>query len=101
MPRSPSSSTPAPRTSPAPPGTLTTGLRRTTPTRGTPVRRRGDAVSLHADATDVLKRWEPPDAGQAGLRDLYLAHLGRHGDGVWRECRPDHVTASALVLSTD
>jgi len=56
-------------------------------------------VSLHADATDVLTRWEPPDTDQSGLRDLYLEHLRRHEDGMWRECRPDHVTASALVLS--
>jgi 8-oxo-dGTP pyrophosphatase MutT (NUDIX family) len=58
-------------------------------------------VSLHADATGVLTRWEPPDADQSRLRDLYLEHLGRHSDGVWRGCRPDHVTASALVLSDD
>jgi len=58
-------------------------------------------VSLHADATDVLTRWEPPDQDQAGLRDLYLEHLRQRDDGVWRECRPDHVTASALVLSHD
>jgi 8-oxo-dGTP pyrophosphatase MutT (NUDIX family) len=58
-------------------------------------------VSLHTDATGVLTRWEPPDADQAGLRDHYLEHLVRHGDGMWRECRPDHVTASALVLSDD
>ena len=58
-------------------------------------------MTLHADATDVLTRWEPPDADQSGLRDLYIEHLKRHDDGVWRECRPDHVTASALVLSDD
>jgi 8-oxo-dGTP pyrophosphatase MutT (NUDIX family) len=58
-------------------------------------------VSLHADATGVLTRWEPPDTDQSALRDRYLEHLSRHDDGVWRECRPDHVTASALVLSHD
>jgi 8-oxo-dGTP pyrophosphatase MutT (NUDIX family) len=58
-------------------------------------------VSLHADATAVLARWTPPDDTQAALRAHYLRHLHQHRDGVWRECRPDHVTASALVLSAD
>jgi 8-oxo-dGTP pyrophosphatase MutT (NUDIX family) len=58
-------------------------------------------VSLHADATDVLTRWLPPDPEQAALREHYLEHLATHPHGVWRECRPDHVTASALVLSAD
>jgi 8-oxo-dGTP pyrophosphatase MutT (NUDIX family) len=58
-------------------------------------------VSLHADATDVLTRWRPPDETQAALREHYLRHLDAHHDGVWRQCRPDHVTASALLLSAD
>lgn len=58
-------------------------------------------MSLHADATDVLTRWSPPDHAQAELRTQYLRHLGTHRDGVWRDCRPDHVTASALVVSAD
>lgn len=58
-------------------------------------------MSLHADATAVLTRWRPPDAEQAALRADYLRHLRARPDGVWRECRPDHVTASALVLSAD
>jgi 8-oxo-dGTP pyrophosphatase MutT (NUDIX family) len=58
-------------------------------------------VSLHADATDVLTRWRPPDAEQAALREHYLRHLALRPDGVWRECHPDHVTASTLVLSAD
>jgi len=58
-------------------------------------------VSLHADATDVLTRWRPPDDAQARLRSHYLSHLDHHPDGVWRECRPDHVTASAVLLSAD
>jgi 8-oxo-dGTP pyrophosphatase MutT (NUDIX family) len=58
-------------------------------------------VSLHADAAAVLTRWEPPDADQAMLRERYLRHLAVHDNGVWRECRPDHVTASALLLSAD
>jgi 8-oxo-dGTP pyrophosphatase MutT (NUDIX family) len=58
-------------------------------------------VSLHADATAVLTRWSPPDASQAHLRGAYLRHLGQRTDGMWRECRPDHLTASALLLSRD
>jgi 8-oxo-dGTP pyrophosphatase MutT (NUDIX family) len=58
-------------------------------------------VSLHADATAVLTRWDPPDAAQDTLRRHYLRHLQQHADGVWRECRPDHLTASALLLSAD
>ena len=58
-------------------------------------------MSLHADATDVLTRWQPPDDTQARLRTHYLHHLRAHPDGVWRECSPDHVTASAVLVSAD
>ncbi len=58
-------------------------------------------MSVHADAVDVLSRWDAPDAGQRRLRSDYLAHLARHPDGVFRHCHPDHVTASALVVSAD
>ena len=33
-----------------------------------------------------------------GLRTTYLAHLRRHPDGLTRECHPDHLTASLLVV---
>ena len=58
-------------------------------------------AGLHADAVDVLRRWRPPDSEQSRLRRLYLDHLRANADGVWRECCPDHVTASALVVSAD
>ncbi|MGH3366309.1 MAG: NUDIX hydrolase [Nocardioidaceae bacterium] len=61
----------------------------------------GSAQPLHADATDVLTRWHPPDATQSALRRRYLRHLADHDDAVWRTCRPDHLTASALVVSAD
>ncbi len=35
------------------------------------------------------------------LRDRYVEHLLAHEDGVYRECSPDHLTASVLVLSHD
>ncbi|ADB34328.1 NUDIX hydrolase [Kribbella flavida DSM 17836] len=55
-------------------------------------------MTLHEDATATLTRWTPPDPEQAGLRELYLRHLSEHDDGMWRSCRPAHVTASALVV---
>lgn len=56
---------------------------------------------LPADARATLRSWSPPDADQAALRTAYLTHLADHADGVWRECVPAHVTASALVLDAD
>lgn len=58
-------------------------------------------MSLHADALATLRAWEPPSPEQAGLRDRYVAHLEAHPDGLDRSCRPDHVTASTLVVSHD
>jgi 8-oxo-dGTP pyrophosphatase MutT (NUDIX family) len=55
-------------------------------------------VTLHEDATAVLTRWTPPDAEQAALREHYLRHLAEHSDGMWRSSRPEHITASALVV---
>ena len=56
---------------------------------------------LHADALAALERWTPPDARQARLRQEYVDHLRGNPDGLDRECRPDHVTASTLVVSPD
>lgn len=66
-------------------------------------------MSLHADALATLRAWTPPstgqeagqEAGQRALRDRYVAHLESHPDGMTRACRPDHLTASTLVLSHD
>ncbi|QNE18322.1 NUDIX domain-containing protein [Kribbella qitaiheensis] len=55
-------------------------------------------MTLHDDATATLTGWNPPDAEQAELRERYLKHLAQYEDGMWRSCRPEHVTASALVL---
>jgi 8-oxo-dGTP pyrophosphatase MutT (NUDIX family) len=54
---------------------------------------------LHADAVRVLTAWHPPHPAQEVLRDRYLAHLAARPDGMTRHCRPDHLTASTLVLS--
>ncbi len=55
-------------------------------------------MSLHADAVKVLAGWTPPDDEQQTLRDLYLVHLRAHSDGLSRDCRPGHITASTAVL---
>jgi 8-oxo-dGTP pyrophosphatase MutT (NUDIX family) len=59
------------------------------------------ADGLHADALRVLERWPAPDAGQERLRAGYVDHLRAHPDGVRRSCRPDHLTAGALIVSAD
>lgn len=56
---------------------------------------------LHADALHLLSGWNAPDAGQAALRERYVRHLRQHPHGLDRDCRPDHLTASTLVLSDD
>jgi ADP-ribose pyrophosphatase YjhB (NUDIX family) len=56
---------------------------------------------LAADAVRLLTTWAAPDAGQDALRGEFLAHLTGVADPVWRTGRPDHLTASALVLSAD
>jgi 8-oxo-dGTP pyrophosphatase MutT (NUDIX family) len=58
-------------------------------------------VSTHADAVRLLAGWRPAEADQDQLRLSFLQYLADHPDGVWRSCRPDHLTASALVLSPD
>ncbi|MFB9311737.1 NUDIX hydrolase [Nocardioides plantarum] len=58
-------------------------------------------MSLHADALATLRAWAPPTPGQAALRDRYVTHLESHPDAMTRACRPDHLTASTVVLSHD
>jgi len=56
---------------------------------------------LHADALAVLQGWPAPTGAQEALRQRYVEHLIAHPDGLDRACRPDHVTASTLVLDAD
>jgi 8-oxo-dGTP pyrophosphatase MutT (NUDIX family) len=63
--------------------------------------RRSPETPLHQDALALLGDWDPPDATQAALRDRFVAHLRARPDGLDRDCHPDHVTASTLVLSSD
>ena len=58
-------------------------------------------MSLHGDALALLRSWTPPSDRQAALRERYVAHLLTRPDGLDRSCLPDHLTASALVLSAD
>ncbi|MGY2702544.1 NUDIX hydrolase [Nocardioides sp. HB32] len=56
-------------------------------------------MTLHADALALLEGWRAPNDGQEALRRRYVDHLRSHPDGLSRGCRPDHVTASTLVLN--
>jgi 8-oxo-dGTP pyrophosphatase MutT (NUDIX family) len=58
-------------------------------------------VTLRDDAHDVLTRWAAPDDEQRRLRQVYLDHLAAHPDAMSRSCHPDHLTASALIVSAD
>jgi 8-oxo-dGTP pyrophosphatase MutT (NUDIX family) len=58
-------------------------------------------VSLHASALSLLSGWDAPDADQERLRRRYVEHLHAHADAPYRHCRPDHLTAGALVVSAD
>jgi 8-oxo-dGTP pyrophosphatase MutT (NUDIX family) len=58
-------------------------------------------TSLHRDAVRILTAWQPPDTIQKQLREQYLRHLSAYDDGLWRTRLPEHVTASALVVSKD
>jgi 8-oxo-dGTP pyrophosphatase MutT (NUDIX family) len=58
-------------------------------------------LSLYDDALTVLTRWHPKNDRQRKLQAAYLRHLGNHRDGLSRECHPDHITASMLVVSSD
>lgn len=58
-------------------------------------------MTLHADARGILTRWAAPDDEQERLRVTYLSHLDGHRDATSRDCHPDHLTASALIVSAD
>ena len=58
-------------------------------------------MTLHVDALALLQDWRAPHSGQERLRERYVAHLRAHRDGLSRSCRPDHLTASTVVLNGD
>lgn len=49
----------------------------------------------------TLRAWEPPTLQQSVLQRRFVDHLQVHADGLLRSCRPDHLTASVLVMSPD
>lgn len=57
--------------------------------------------AAHAATLTVLESWVAPTPAQHHLREQYVEHLRAHPDGLLRSCRPDHLTASTLVLSPD
>ena len=58
-------------------------------------------TSLHRDALRVLAGWAAPSPEQEALRGRYVDHLRVHADGLDRNCRPDHITVSTLVVDHD
>ena len=56
---------------------------------------------LAEDAVRLLAGWDAPDVDQDTLRLQFLEHVATVPDGIWRTGRPDHLTASALVISPD
>lgn len=56
---------------------------------------------LHADTVRTLQAWTAPDDEEELLRRDYLDHLEARPEGVWRSCRPAHITASALVVDVE
>jgi 8-oxo-dGTP pyrophosphatase MutT (NUDIX family) len=58
-------------------------------------------VTLHADALIGLEQWRPPTMEQAGHRARFVEHLRRHRNALSRDCYPDHLTASTLVMTPD
>lgn len=58
-------------------------------------------TALHSSALAVLEQWVAPSPEQARLRERYVRHLRAEPRGVLRDCYPDHLTASTLVVSAD
>lgn len=56
-------------------------------------------MSLHDQARQTLLVFDHPDPAQHELAQDYRDFLETHADGVFRECRVGHITASALVVS--
>lgn len=55
-------------------------------------------MTLSASALRELSLWQPPSPSQALLKADFVSHLRAHPSGWERGCRPDHLTASALVI---
>lgn len=58
-------------------------------------------MTLHADALALLRSWAAPTPAQERLCRRYVEHLTAEPRALERGCRPDHLTASTLVISPD
>ncbi len=58
-------------------------------------------MTVHQSAYEQLLHWTPPSPQQDALRREFLQCLATHENGCLRSGRPDHLTASALVVNTD
>ncbi|HPU12398.1 MAG TPA: NUDIX hydrolase [Aeromicrobium sp.] len=56
---------------------------------------------LTEDIRRVLTEWDAPDCDQADLQSRFYAHAAENAEPGARSCAPDHVTASALVVSAN
>lgn len=55
-------------------------------------------MTLRQSALATLHDWPAPSAQQGRLRDEFVSYAATHPDAWSRAGRPDHLTASALVL---
>jgi len=55
----------------------------------------------HTAAHEALVSWTPPSSEQERLRDDFVRCLVANSDGCGRTGRPDHLTASALVVDDE
>lgn len=59
-------------------------------------------MSVATAFAETLRAWPAPDDDQAALRDAYRAFVAEQGDAAARrDGGPEHLTASAFVLSSD
>lgn len=56
---------------------------------------------LHGDALTLLRGWRAPNAAQEDVRRRYVRHLEDQPGGLRRDCLPEHITASTLIISAD
>jgi 8-oxo-dGTP pyrophosphatase MutT (NUDIX family) len=57
-----------------------------------------ETSSLRSSLRTELANWRPWAPDQQALQDDFVAYVDSHADAWSRTCRPDHVTASAIVL---
>lgn len=57
--------------------------------------------TLHDDALSLLRGWTAPNAEQEAVRRAYVTHLEAEPAGLRRDCLPEHITASTLIMSAD